>query len=190
MNQHLDQALPWATTDEDAVQDLGRLAEIADLDLFSPEVQAKLDVFARRAAERFSLPVGLVSIVLDSSQYFAGRHGLDGWLDEAEGTPVEWSFCANTVRDRAQYVVEDASADDRQSANPLVTQDGVRAYAGTPLTTSKGFVLGSYCVLGDTPREFTNDELAELQQMAAAVMLEIEDNHRVSAQVPQPRTAG
>ncbi len=176
-------------TQGDPVLEVDRLAEIADLDLFSPQVQAKLDVFARRAAERFDLPVGLVSIVLDSAQYFAGRHGVEGWMDAADGTPVEWSFCANTVRDRAQYVVQDASTDGRQSSNPLVTADGIRSYAGTPLTTSKGFVLGSYCVLGDTPREFTLEELAELQRMAAEVVLEIEDNHRLSTSLPQQRSA-
>jgi GAF domain-containing protein len=166
--------------DEDPVLDVERLAEIADLDLFSPEVQAKLDVFARRAAERFDLPIGLVTIVLDSAQYFAGQHGTSDWIEEAQGTPVEWSFCANTVRDRAQYVVTDAEYDERQAHNPLVTEDGIRSYAGTPLTTSNGFVLGSYCVIGDTPREFTAEEMAELQRMAAEVVLDIENNHRLS----------
>lgn len=178
---------PTWVSEDDPVQDVERLGEIADLDLWNPEVREKLDRFASAAAERFDLPIGLVSIVLDSTQYLAGQHGTGGWIADADGTPVEWSFCANTVRDRAAYVVEDAVNDDRQSSNPLVTQDGIASYAGTPLVTSNGFVLGSYCVLGTTPREFTAEELGELQRMAAEVVLEIEDKHRLSTRVPAPR---
>ncbi len=158
----------------DPVTDVERLEEIADLDLFSDDARAKLDAFAQRAAERFDLPIGLVSIVLDSSQYLAGRHGLEGWIDEAEGTPVEWSFCATTVRTREQYVVTDAVNDAVQKDNPLVTVDGIGSYAGTPLVTSRGHVLGSYCVIGTTARDFTAEDLAELQAMANDVVAEIE----------------
>ncbi len=125
----------------DPVTDVERLEEIADLDLFSDSARAKLDAFAARAAQRFDLPIGLVSIVLDSSQYLAGRHGVEGWIDDADGTPVEWSFCATTVRTRKQYVVTDAANDDVQKSNPLVTEDGIASYAGTPLVTSRGHVL-------------------------------------------------
>ncbi len=101
----------------DPVTDVERLEEIADLDLFSDSARAKLDAFAARAAQRFDLPIGLVSIVLDSSQYLAGRHGVEGWIDDADGTPVEWSFCATTVRARKQYVVTDAANNDVQKSN-------------------------------------------------------------------------
>ncbi|MDP9417512.1 MAG: GAF domain-containing protein [Actinomycetota bacterium] len=170
--------------DADPVTDLDRLAEVADLDLFSAEARTKLDEFAARAAARFDLPIGLVSIVLDSSQYLAGRHGVDGWIDDAEGTPVEWSFCATTVRTRKQYVVTDAASDEVQQHNPLVTQDGIASYAGTPMVTSRGHVLGSYCVIGATARDFSADELAELQRMADEVVAEIEARRLSTRAVP------
>ncbi len=176
----MDMTLASATLDgDDPVRDMARLEEIADLDLFSPEVQAKLDRFAQLAAARFGLPIGLISIVLDEAQYLAGKTGVGGWIEEAEGTPVEWSFCANAVRTREQYVIEDAEHDERQSSNPLVTEDGIRSYAGTPLTTRNGHVIGSYCVIGTTPRDFSADELEELRQMSVDVMTEIE-SHRIS----------
>ena len=164
----------------DPVVDPDRLDEIADLDLFSAQAAAMLDEFARRAADRFGMPVGLVSIVLDSSQFFAGSHGVGGWMGEATGTPVEWSFCANTVRNRSRYVVEDAAHDARQCDNPLVVNDGVASYAGAPLVTSRGHVLGSYCIIGTDARHFTTEELDELQAMADEVVGELE-RHRVSA---------
>jgi GAF domain-containing protein len=179
---------PDLTTDP--LTDLERIAEIADLDLFSEQAKAKLDQFARRAAERFDLPIGLVTIVLHDSQFLAGTHGVDGWMAEAQGTPVEWSFCATSVRTREQYVVPDARVDEDQKDNPLVTEDGIGAYAGTPLITSRGHVLGNYCIIGGQARDFTAEEMAELRVMADDVVAEIE-TMRLSTRsaVPAPRPA-
>ncbi len=164
----------------DPVTDVGRLVELSSYDLYSDEVRAVLHDFARQASERFGLPMAMVSIVLDSAQYWAGMHGVEGWLAEAEGSPVEWSFCAEVVRSRSTYVVENAAVDELQGDNPLVTEDGIRCYAGAPLVTSTGQVLGSYCVCGPDPHVFTPEELDELESMAARVVTEIE-RHRLDA---------
>jgi GAF domain-containing protein len=164
----------------DPVIDLDRLAEIADLDLFSEQAKATLDQFARRAAERFDLPIGLVTIVLNDAQFLAGTHGVTGWIAEAEGTPVEWSFCVTSVRTRQVYVVPDARIDEVQRDNPLVTIDGIGSYAGAPLITSRGHVLGNTCVIGATARDFTPEEIGELQRLADEVVAEIETT-RLSA---------
>jgi GAF domain-containing protein len=159
---------------DDPVTDLDRLTEIADLDVFSQQARSRLDDFARRAAERFDLPIGLVTVVLDGAQCFAGEYGLTGWMRETRGTPVEWSFCATSVRTGREYVVTDARTDAQQKDNPLVTSDGIGCYAGVPLITSRGHVIGNYCVIGTEPRQFTAGELAELQRMARDVAVEIE----------------
>jgi GAF domain-containing protein len=166
---------------EDPVTDLDRLAEIAELDVFSERVQARLDDFAQRAATHFDLPIGLVTIVLDGAQWFAGRYGLADWMVEAQGTPVEWSFCATSVRTRREHVVSDARTDAQHKDNPLVTIDGIGCYAGVPLITSRGFVVGNYCVIGTEPHEFTPEEVAELRQMAEDVVAEIEASRQSTA---------
>lgn len=182
-NPSNDQETSMHDPDVDPVSDVDRLREISEFDLYSDDVREKLHDFARRAAERFDLPHGMVSIVLDSAQYWAGMHGVEGWRAEAEGTPVEWAFCANVVRRRDTYVVENAELDPLQHDNPLVTEDGQRCYAGAPLITSKGFVLGAYCVGGDDPREFSDEEIAELRVMADEVVAELE-RHRVAGVTP------
>ena len=158
----------------DPVRDEARLRDIAELDLFAPEVGERLAAHARRAAERFGLPISLVSIVLDDAQFLAGQHGVGGWIGEAAGTPVEWSFCANTVRTRDAFVVEDATIHPAVRDNPLVSLDGIRCYAGIPMVSSRGSVLGSFCVIGTEARSFSPGELAELREMTAAVVAELE----------------
>jgi GAF domain-containing protein len=164
------------TSSTDAVEDIDRLIELSSYDVSSPEVRTALDEFAHTAAERLGMPIGLVTIVLDSAMYFAGRFGLSGWLNEADGTPVEWSFCASAVRSGQPYVVEDASIDEVQADNPLVVCDGVRSYAGAPLKTANGQVLGACCVVGVTPHHFEPGEIGVLEELAAQVIAILEQH--------------
>lgn len=151
-----------------------RLQEIADLRLAAPDVQALLQATTERAALELGLPIGLVSIVLDEAQYFAARVGVPDWIEQAEGTAVEWSFCRYAVASREALVVDDAAQDERLKDNPLVTIDGLRCYAGVPLITSRGYALGSFCVAGVEPRAFSEAELARLHELASEVMQQIE----------------
>ena len=162
-------------THPDPLFDAGRLQEIVELDLLSEEVDPILDDVAARAAAGLGLPVSLVSVVLDEALHVAAAHGIDGlWLADTRGHPVEWSFCATSVRTRDAFVVEDAATHPYHRTNPLVTQDGVRCYAGVPLISSRGFVLGNLCVVGLEERTFSEDDLALLRRLAAEAVARIE----------------
>ncbi len=163
-------------TAADPLFDAARLQEIADLDLLSPEVDPILRDVAEKAAARLALPVSLISVVLDEALHVAGAHGIDGlWLGETRGHPVEWSFCAASVRTRDAVVVESATADPVHGSNPLVTQDGVRCYAGVPLISSRGHVLGNLCVVGLEERTFTQEDVEVLRGLAREAVRRIEE---------------
>ena len=130
---------------------------------------------AAQASERLALPVGMISVVLDEALHVAASHGIDGlWLAETRGHPVEWSFCATSVRTRDAFVVENTTTHPYHQTNPLVTQDGVRCYAGVPLISSRGFVLGNLCVVGLETRSFSEDEMVFLRTLAAEAVAQIE----------------
>jgi GAF domain-containing protein len=162
-------------TDTDPIHDADRLAEIVELDLLDTDVDPILQDVAARAAAGLGMPVSLVSVVLDEALHVAASHGIDGlWLGETRGHPVEWSFCATSVRTRAPFVVENAETHPYHRTNPLVLQDGVRCYAGVPLISSRGFVLGNLCVVGLEQRSFSDDELVFLRILAAEAVQRIE----------------
>jgi len=164
---------------QDPVHDMERLQEIADLDLLSSDVDPILQEIADRAAERLGLPVSMVSVVLDEALHVAGFHGPEGlWLTEVGGHPVEWSFCATSVRTREPFVVESATEHPYHRTNPLVTEDGVRCYAGVPLISSRGYVLGNLCVVGMEERTFTAAEMDALRSLAGEAVRRIETRRR------------
>jgi len=166
------------TPDAQALDNSARLQEIADLRLNESDIDGILSEVAAEAAAQFGLPIALVSVVLDRAQYFRGSHGLDGWMATTRGTPAEWSFCQHVVRNRAPFVVEDAQDHPLMHDSPLVRIEGVRCYAGVPLVTFRGHVIGSFCVQGPEARSFTKYDLAQLRRYAKRVITRIEQRRQ------------
>jgi EAL domain-containing protein (putative c-di-GMP-specific phosphodiesterase class I)/GGDEF domain-containing protein len=100
------------------------------------------------AAQYFTAPIALVSIVDGHRQWFKAGIGLG-----VKGTSRDVSFCAHSLHSPQMLQVCDASADPRFCDNALVTgSPGIRYYAGVPLVTDDGLTLGSLCVIDTSPR--------------------------------------
>ena len=161
----------------DPLRDEARLVAVAVLGADDVDhVQPLTGELLQRAAAQVGSPVGLLNVVLSGAQVISGAHGLEGWLAEARATPAEWALCATVVRTGEAYVVPDLAEDAATAGNPLHTVDGLRAYAGVPLRTSDGQVIGAVCVLDDHPRDFTEADLAALRSTADEAMTRLEAN--------------
>lgn len=165
--------------DETPLRDPARLAVLAETGLMSGEASETLDRFARLARATLSVPVALVSLVDERRQRFASAVGLpEPWATERE-TPLSHSFCQHVVNDGGPLIVRDAPANARVCGNLAIEDLKVIAYAGMPIESSEGYVLGSFCAIDHEPREWTEDELAILQDLASGVSREIELLRRV-----------
>lgn len=155
---------------------LERLRAVAAYDLDDPHLRQQLDAIAQRSAMHLHRPVAMTTVLLDNAALIAGSHGLEGWPRCGPGAPAEWSFCAHTVLSGEPYLISDATTDPIQRTNPVVELDGVRAYAGAPLITPSGQVLGAHCVIDSEPHVFSEDEVAELRSAAADVIRAFEQH--------------
>jgi diguanylate cyclase (GGDEF)-like protein len=133
-----------------------------------------LDRLARLAATLTGAPIGLVSLVGQDEQRFAGNFGLEG----VDGTARDLSFCAHTILGDGLFVVPDATRDSRFEANALVTGDfGLRYYAGVPIVSkTTGHRLGALCVIDKSARTETGPAqralLTDLAKMVATLLEE------------------
>lgn len=50
----------------------------------------------------------------------------------------------------------------------------MRSYAEVPLKTPSGFIIGSYCVVDDKPRDFGDNSVVVLEELAGIVMNHLE----------------
>jgi signal transduction histidine kinase len=154
--------------------DRSRLRSLAETGLLDTPGRESLDRYARIAARALAAPVSLVSLVDDQRQFFAAARGLEPPWKERRQTPLSHSFCQHVVNERSALIVQDARMDERVCDNLAVRELRVAAYAGVPLCDRDGNVLGSFCVIDDQPRQWSEDDLALLRLLGDAVAEEIE----------------
>jgi sigma-B regulation protein RsbU (phosphoserine phosphatase) len=155
------------------LSDEDRLAAVEATELLDATRDEAFDRLTRLATRVLRAPVALVSLVTDERQYFASSVGLpEPWGSEQE-TPLSHSLCQHVVLTGLPLLVEDARESIVLQDNLAIRDLGVVAYAGMPLRTSDGHVLGSFCVIDHHPRSWTAAELEALADLAGAAMSEI-----------------
>ena len=129
---------------------------------------------ARVAAAALRAPVALVSLVGVERQFFKSCIGLqEPWASRRE-TPISHSFCQHAVLSGEPVVIADSREDPLFRDSPAIEALHVVAYAGVPLVTSNGDVIGTFCVIDAEPRRWTERDVAMLRDLAATAMVEIE----------------
>lgn len=132
------------------------------------------------AARLFSVPVAIVSIVDHDRIWFKSHHGVE--VDQISRDP---GLCASAILQDGLWVVENAPEDPRTLLNPLVAGEfGLKFYAGAPLKTRDGYNLGTLCILDFEPRTMTPEDNANLRDLAAMVMTDLELRLEAAAGLP------
>ena len=159
-----------------AVTDPDRLAAVRELlqppdGEDAPGSKFSLERINRLATALLGVPVSLVSLVDDDRQIFAAQVGVEEpWT---EGTPLSHSFCQHVVEDDAPLVVDDAREDDRLRENLAIPDLDVVAYCGVPIRTAGGRVVGSFCVIDSDPREWSDEEVQLVEDLAQLATSEL-----------------
>jgi GAF domain-containing protein len=154
---------------ESCLANLGRLAAVEASGLIGAPRSDRLDGLTRAAAERLHAPMAFMSVLDDRHAFYASTYDESGiGLDTILPTAADESYCQFVVATDEPLIVRDAQTDERLRGHPA--QGGpVRSYLGVPVHLD-GHVLGSFCVLDVRPREWTDDELAELERLASSAL--------------------
>ncbi|MFC1491860.1 response regulator [Nitrospinota bacterium] len=147
-----------------------RLEALDSYEVLDTPPESPFDDLTKLAAHILDVPISLVSLIDTDRQWFKSRYGL-----EAPETPRDLSFCGHVVADGRSLVVPDSRRDVRFSDNPLVTGDPqVIFYAGAPLITAEGYVLGTLCAIDNHPRSLPPEKMKLLNALARQVMSQLE----------------
>lgn len=129
------------------------------------------DGIARLATQIFNVPISLLSLVDAESVFFKANIGMGKAKEANRGK----SICALAILNEEVTVFEDALKEPCLISNPNVIGDfGLRFYAGAPLITHDGFLIGTLCIIDQKTREFTESDRLILEGLAKTAMDQIE----------------
>ncbi|HEX6434934.1 MAG TPA: PAS domain-containing protein, partial [Gemmatimonadales bacterium] len=151
-----------------------RLAALRQTSLLDTPPEEGFDRLTRMAARLLGAPISLISLVTDERQFFKSTTGLPEPWATRRIAPLSFSFCSTVAGTGEPLVVEDARRHPLLRHSQALRELGWVAYAGVPLVSREGHVLGSFCVVDRTPRLWSERDIALLQDLAASVITEIE----------------
>jgi PAS domain S-box-containing protein len=161
-----------------------RLAALRQTALLDTAPEEGFDRLTRMAARLLGASTSLISLVAADRQFFKSAIGLPEPLASQRIAPLSFSFCSTVVGTGEPLIVEDARRHPLLRHSPAVRELGWVAYAGVPLITREGHVIGSFCVVDRMPRLWSERDIALLQDLAASAITEVELRREQAARRP------
>ncbi len=143
-----------------------RVRALRDFDIVGTGPEQEYDDVVILAAQICNMDTAHVSLIDSDKQWIKAKIGLG-----VQNLDRSLAFCAHTILHDDVFVVPDATKDKRFFDHPMVCEgEGIRFYAGMPLTTSEGYNLGSLCVIDIVPRELNESQINALRILSRQVI--------------------
>jgi PAS domain S-box-containing protein len=157
-------------TDSPTQLESARSTALSEAALLDTPPEEEFDFLARLAAKLCGTEMAGITLLDGECQYYKSAIGHSGAT-----IPQDESFCQYPVMSASTMVVEDTLEDERFRTSPLVV-DGprVRFYAGAPLKTPEGAVLGALCVMSTESHRLDAESVELLEGLAEQVSALVE----------------
>ena len=145
-----------------------RLECLTDLRILDTSPELVFDDLARLAALICDTPIALIDFVDENRVWFKAKIGLE--LDEI---PRDESFSAHAILQSEVLIVPDPLSDERFASSFLVTEAGIRFYAGIPFAV-KDHAVGTLAAMDRIPHFPTAEQIDSLHILARRIVHELE----------------
>ena len=166
---------------ENIPSEKSRLEEVERLGVLEKDFSADSDYnsLTQLAAITTGTQIGLINILGSNVQRCKMDFGFSADQSAmAQELPREISVCQySLLMPKEPLIIEDLFLDERtKNFQKLEAYSSLRFYAGSPLVTSKGYSIGTLCVLGTEPKKITHDQIEGLRILADLVVSSIEND--------------
>lgn len=171
------------------IREPNRIDTLTATGLLDSPPEESFDALTRLASSLLGVPVALVSLVDSHRQFFKSQIGLgEPWATRRE-TPLTHSFCQWVVSGHEELVVADARNHPVLANNSALSDLGVVAYAGVPLTATNGEPIGSLCAIDTVPREWSGADIDLLRQLGQVAEASVAVSEAIAAERRTPPDA-
>jgi signal transduction histidine kinase len=159
-----------------AIRDPERLQTLRDTGLLDSEVEEQFDRLTRLASRLLGVPATFFSLVDEDRDFYKSCFGFTEPLSrDREITGI--TFCHYSLVSEGALVIPDTRADPVYRQVPTVESLGVAAYLGVPVRAPNGAVLGSFCAIDFSSRDWSPVEVDTMKELAASAEREVAIRH-------------
>jgi PAS domain S-box-containing protein len=143
-----------------------RLEALHSYQILDSLPEQEYDDITRLASYICKAPIALITLIDNDREWIKSKVGTD--LQQSARAD---SFCRYTILDDVVMEIPDTRTDIKFNTHrAVVTDPGIRFYAGAPLIDENGFKLGALCVLDAVPRHLTSQQRDALQILAREII--------------------
>lgn len=150
--------------------DTRRVAAVEATRLLDSKPDESFDQLSRLAAAVLGVPWVFVTLVDEHRSFWVSAVGVepDPGSELYGENPVGDSFCQYVIAADGAVIINDARLDPRSARNPSIESMGVVAWAGFPLRSTDGYVVGTFCAVDRVAREWSGEDITLLHALATA----------------------
>lgn len=152
-----------------------RLEKLYEYQILDTHSEDTFDKISLLAAQLFNTTNAFITFVDEDRVFFKSNLSFlpDSQVDRRD------SFCSLAILNDNVTVFNDTHTIPDFADNPFVHgKDGIRFYAGAPLRTPEGFLVGTICVLDTSPRQVSDMQIDMLKTLAKIVIDKLENRLR------------
>ena len=145
-----------------------RCNKVIETNIIGRELSSQFEIFAEVAKMVTGAQLSLINILDGNDQFTIGGSGMT--IDPLLAMPQKLSVCQFALSNIEPLIIADFSKDERFSGTYITKPPiSAKAYAGFPLITKEGFVLGTLCVFYHSPSQISDEQIRLMKQLAKAV---------------------
>lgn len=158
---------------------------LASYQILDTPREAVFDAFTHTAAQMAGVRMAALSFIEGDREWYKACAGI-----ELTQIPSAQGFARAFLGGEEFLEVADTSRDEHFRSSPLVTgETQVRFYAGVPLRTPEGELIGAFCVMSRIPRSLSPQQRSGLSELARTVMAALETRRQMLGLFAQSRAA-
>jgi hypothetical protein len=151
-----------------------RIKELLSFQILDTPNEKEFDNLVKVAAQIFNTPIAAITFLDEKRQWIKASVGLSFCE-----TDRKHAVCNYTIRQDSITEITDMSTDERFSSFPFVAgAPFCRFYAGIPLKTESGYLIGVLCLMDTKTRSLSEEEKNLLGAFARSAMAQVEISSR------------
>ena len=152
-----------------------RIEDLKKLKILEENIESskRFSSFPKLAATLTDCDKAAINIISENSQHCKVNFGMSTIENMAmKEIPRELSVCAHVLNNNSKTLMIDDLTKDKRTKhvfelnNKLLNKTFPKFYAGSPIITSNGFTLGSFCVFNSKPKTLDHSKLEGLRMLA------------------------